>query len=102
MNRDIAKLAARAAPAIFVVLWSTGFIGTKYVLHNAEPLTYLAIRMVLVVALMALIVRGRASALAGSHRHRAQRRRRHPGARFLSRRHRDCDRAFDFPQGCPR
>src|ERR1700710_1624066 len=56
MNRDIEKLAARAAPAIFVVLWSTGFIGTKYVLHNAEPLTYLAIRMVLVVALMAVIV----------------------------------------------
>src|ERR1700709_2531638 len=55
MNRDVAKLAARAAPAIFVVLWSTGFIGTKYVLHNAEPLTYLAIRMVLVVALMAVI-----------------------------------------------
>src|ERR1700710_2459362 len=56
MNRDIAKIAARAAPAIFVVLWSTGFIATKYVLHSAEPLTYLAIRMVLVVALMAVIV----------------------------------------------
>jgi drug/metabolite transporter (DMT)-like permease len=55
MNRDLENLAARAAPAIFVVLWSTGFIGTKYVLHNAEPLTYLAIRMVLVVALMAII-----------------------------------------------
>src|SRR6195952_6011224 len=56
MNRDFETLAARAAPAIFVVLWSTGFIGTKYVLHNAEPLTYLAIRMVLVVALMVIIV----------------------------------------------
>jgi drug/metabolite transporter (DMT)-like permease len=56
MNRDVAKLAARAAPAIFVVLWSTGFIATKYVLHSAEPLTYLAIRMALVVALMAVIV----------------------------------------------
>jgi drug/metabolite transporter (DMT)-like permease len=55
MNRDFENLAARAAPAIFVVLWSTGFIGTKYVLHNAEPLTYLAIRMVLVVGLMAVI-----------------------------------------------
>ena len=55
MNRDIEKLAAGAAPAIFVVLWSTGFIATKYVLHSAEPLTYLAIRMVLVVALMAVI-----------------------------------------------
>jgi drug/metabolite transporter (DMT)-like permease len=56
MNQDFEKLAARAAPAIFVVLWSTGFIGTKYVLHNAEPLTYLAVRMALVVALMAVIV----------------------------------------------
>src|SRR3981189_1811857 len=56
MHQDFEKFAARAAPAIFVVLWSTGFICTKYVLHNAEPLTYLAIRMVLVVALMAIIV----------------------------------------------
>jgi drug/metabolite transporter (DMT)-like permease len=55
MNRDVVKLAARAAPAIFVVLWSTGFIATKYVLHSAEPLTYLSIRMVLVAALMAVI-----------------------------------------------
>ena len=56
MHQDFEKIAARAAPAIFVVLWSTGFIGTKYVLHNAEPLTYLAIRMALVVGLMAVIV----------------------------------------------
>jgi drug/metabolite transporter (DMT)-like permease len=56
MNKKFEHLAARAAPAIFVVLWSTGFIGTKYVLHNAEPLTYLAIRMGLVVMLMAVIV----------------------------------------------
>jgi drug/metabolite transporter (DMT)-like permease len=56
MNREFEVFAAHAAPVIFVVLWSTGFIGTKYVLHNAEPLTYLAIRMALVVALMAVIV----------------------------------------------
>jgi drug/metabolite transporter (DMT)-like permease len=56
MNKDFERLAARAAPAIFVVLWSTGFIATKYVLRGAEPLTYLAIRMVLVVGLMAVIV----------------------------------------------
>jgi drug/metabolite transporter (DMT)-like permease len=55
MNHDFAKLAARAAPAVFVVLWSTGFVATKYAIHNAEPLTYLAIRMVLVTALMAII-----------------------------------------------
>ena len=49
-------LAARAAPVLFVLLWSTGFIGTKYVLNNADPLTYLAIRMAVVVGLMAVIV----------------------------------------------
>jgi drug/metabolite transporter (DMT)-like permease len=56
MNKEFEHLAARAAPAIFVVLWSTGFIATKYVLHNAEPLTYLSIRMAVVVGLMAIIV----------------------------------------------
>src|SRR6478609_1626037 len=56
MNRDPENLAARAAPAIFVVLWSTGFVATKYVVNNADPLTYLAIRMALVVVLMAGIV----------------------------------------------
>ena len=55
MTDDLDKLAARAAPAIFVVLWSTGFVATKYVLHAAEPLTFLAIRMAIVVGLMAII-----------------------------------------------
>jgi drug/metabolite transporter (DMT)-like permease len=55
MDQDLDNLAARAAPAMFVVLWSTGFIATKYVLRGAEPLTYLAIRMVVVVVLMAVI-----------------------------------------------
>jgi drug/metabolite transporter (DMT)-like permease len=55
MNKDFESFAARAAPAIFVVLWSTGFVATKYVLHNAEPLTYLSIRMAVVVGLMAII-----------------------------------------------
>ena len=53
MASDFDRIAARAAPAIFVVLWSTGFIATKYALTGAEPLTYLAIRMVIVVGLMA-------------------------------------------------
>src|SRR5579863_2125380 len=56
MSKDFEGLAARAAPAIFVVFWSTGFIATKYVLNSADPLTYLAIRMALVVAMMTVIV----------------------------------------------
>src|SRR3954469_6584112 len=49
-------IIGRAAPLLFVLLWSTGFIGTKYVLNGAEPLTYLTVRMMLVVAIMAVIV----------------------------------------------
>src|SRR4051812_27584542 len=55
MNHDAEKMAARAAPALFVVLWSTGFIATKFVLSGAQPFTYLAIRMAIVVGLMAII-----------------------------------------------
>ena len=56
MSKDLDQLAARAAPAIFVVLWSTGFVATKYVLRSAAPLTYLAIRMAVVVAILSIIV----------------------------------------------
>jgi drug/metabolite transporter (DMT)-like permease len=55
MNQQFEQFAARTAPAIFVVFWSTGFIATKYVLNSAEPLTYLSIRMACVVGLMAII-----------------------------------------------
>ncbi len=55
MNHNQEALTARAAPILFVLLWSTGFIGTKYVVNNADPLTYLAIRMAVVVGLMAII-----------------------------------------------
>jgi drug/metabolite transporter (DMT)-like permease len=56
MNQEFENWAARAAPSIFVVLWSTGFVATKYAVHGAAPLTYLSIRMALVVGLMAIIV----------------------------------------------
>ncbi len=42
----------RFYPALFVFLWSTGFIGAKYGLPYAEPLSFLLIRYALVVALM--------------------------------------------------
>ena len=38
MNHNQEALTARAAPILFVVLWSTGFIGTKYVINNAFEL----------------------------------------------------------------
>ena len=56
MNHSQESLVARAAPVVFVVLWSTGFIATKYVVKNADPLTYLTLRMAIVVGLMTAIV----------------------------------------------
>lgn len=48
-------IAAGAGP-VFVVLWSTGFIGAKYGLPYAEPLTFLSVRFALVIAIMGLWV----------------------------------------------
>lgn len=45
---------ARFYPALFVFLWSTGFIGAKYGLPYAEPLSFLLMRYVLVIVLMGL------------------------------------------------
>lgn len=40
-------------PGVFVVLWSTGFIGAKFGLPYAEPFTFLSLRILLVIALLA-------------------------------------------------
>jgi drug/metabolite transporter (DMT)-like permease len=40
---------------LFVLLWSTGFIGARYGLPYIEPLTFLAVRMAFVVLVMAAI-----------------------------------------------
>ncbi len=42
-------------PALFVVLWSTGFIAAKFGLPYAPPLTFLWYRFMLVAALMAVV-----------------------------------------------
>lgn len=46
------RIAIAAAPAVFVLLWSTGFIAAKYGLPYAPPYSFLAWRVVLVTALM--------------------------------------------------
>ena len=48
-------LATSLAPALFVVLWGTGFISAKFGLPYAGPLTYLLYRFALVTALMAAV-----------------------------------------------
>ena len=46
----------RLYPFLFVFLWSTGFIGAKYGLPYAEPLSFLLSRYILVIALMTAVV----------------------------------------------
>ena len=41
--------------ALFVLLWSTGFVGAKYGLPYAEPFTFLAARLVVAALLLAVI-----------------------------------------------
>ena len=41
-----------ALPALFVVLWSTGFIGAKLGLPYVEPFTFLELRFLFVIALL--------------------------------------------------
>ena len=46
------KMAIALAPVLFVLLWSTGFIGARYGLPYIEPLTFLAVRMAFVVLIL--------------------------------------------------
>lgn len=45
----------RIAPALFVLLWSSGFIAAKLGRDGAEPFTFLSIRFLFVLAIMAPI-----------------------------------------------
>ena len=52
----------RIFPLLFVVLWSTGFIGARLGMPHTEPLTFLFVRYLAVLALMVVIsVSSRAS-----------------------------------------
>ncbi len=56
MPRSLEDAAIFAAPVVFVLLWSSGFVGAKLGLGYAEPLTFLSLRMGVVVALLLIIV----------------------------------------------
>ena len=58
---------AGAAPVVFVLLWSTGFVGAKYGLPYAEPFTFLALRLAIAAALL-----GAAAAVTSGRLSRAQ------------------------------
>jgi drug/metabolite transporter (DMT)-like permease len=46
---------ARLAPYIFVLLWSTGFIGAKYGLPYADPFIFLSVRVLIAGAILFII-----------------------------------------------
>jgi drug/metabolite transporter (DMT)-like permease len=50
------RISVSAAPIVFVLLWSSGFVGAKFGLPYAEPMTLLSIRMTAVVVLLALLI----------------------------------------------
>jgi drug/metabolite transporter (DMT)-like permease len=56
MPRTLEDFAIFSAPAVFVLLWASGFIGAKLGLGYAEPLTFLALRMITVVVLLAIVI----------------------------------------------
>ena len=65
--RRVSTLWLRAMPALFVLLWSTGFIGARLGMPHAEPMTFLTLRFALTAAVLAL------AALRGGRHGRAGR-----------------------------
>ena len=49
---QLSHAAIAAAPMLFVLLWSTGFVGAKFGLPYIEPLTFLGVRMIFVVLIL--------------------------------------------------
>lgn len=56
MNKNNGFSFENTAPAVFVFLWSTGFIGAKMVAPYAEPFTFLSLRFYIVALLLLIFV----------------------------------------------
>lgn len=48
--------ASQFIPALFVLLWSTGFLGARYAMPWAEPFTFLGVRFALAFAILAAVM----------------------------------------------
>jgi len=47
----------RLSPWLFVALWSTGFVVARFATNDASPLTFLAIRMTIAAAILAILAK---------------------------------------------
>lgn len=59
MSQRIPPALIRVMPAIFVVLWSTGFIGARYAMPYAPPFLFLSLRFVSCIVLIGLFAHWR-------------------------------------------
>lgn len=65
---DKSSLILKAAPALFVAIWSTGWVSARYGADYADPLTFLTLRYALACfALIILILFAKASWPKGRH-----------------------------------
>ena len=49
-------LISKGAPILFVLLWSTGFIGAKLGMPHAEPMTFLSLRFLIAICFLVPLV----------------------------------------------
>lgn len=56
--------AARFAPFLFVLLWSTGFVGAKYGLPYADPFIFLSLRIFIASAILFVVAAALKSPIA--------------------------------------
>ena len=65
------SIFVHAAPLLFVMLWSTGFIAAKYSMENADPFVFLCLRMsITALVLIPILYLARAPMPRGIWRHR--------------------------------
>ncbi len=55
LGKIVKAIVLRFAPFVFVLLWSTGYIGAKFGLPFIEPFTFLAIRLSIAMVLLAVL-----------------------------------------------
>ncbi len=56
MSKPSTSLLLRLAPALFVAIWSTGWVSARYGADYSDPLTFLAVRFALAVGAMLIII----------------------------------------------
>jgi drug/metabolite transporter (DMT)-like permease len=55
MTGTTSRVQTLGGPALFVLLWSTGFVGAKYGLPYAEPFTFLSLRLGVAAVLLVVL-----------------------------------------------